>query len=366
MKNILFICNISLKNPIRGTPLRIYNFLNQIRKKNNLFICTKDINEDLNISFIPYPGYKGLKKIMYFINIIKQNKINLLLASTETGIKLPILLKFFSGVKIIIDLHGIYAEELYFKKSISKLNKILLIYYIKFYLSFYDLIFVISKKLKNYYKNINGNIEVIYGGVDLKKFKKITKSIDSDIFAIGYAGNCQEYQGFNYLLQVAKNIKKKKLFKFKLNLVLSGNRDKINQILKYYDLYNEAILHFNIKHEKVNNILSNSDILVIARPNIKMTEYAYPSKLPEYLATGIPTIITNVGPINELFINNDYCMVINHNNINQDLESAIIVLQKMSREERKIMGDKAIEFVSKNLTWDILGKKINKYLNELN
>ena len=62
MKNILFVSGVNLKNPMRGTPLRIYNFLQQINKESNLFICCQDIDDHLKKNFIFYPEGHGFDK----------------------------------------------------------------------------------------------------------------------------------------------------------------------------------------------------------------------------------------------------------------------------------------------------------------
>lgn len=210
MKNILFISNVSLKNPIRGTPLRIYNFLIQIKSNHKLFICAKDVPVELSDYFMFYPGGSAFKRLFYFLNFIKKNKIDVVFTATETGIKLPIFLKAFSGVKIAIDLHGLYGEELYFKGAISNFRRFFYDKFVKFCLNFYDLIFVVSKKLADYYKKTSSRIEVVYGGVNLKNAAGSRAS--PPVFTIGYMGNARPYQGLDYLLDAAKNIKDKNLF----------------------------------------------------------------------------------------------------------------------------------------------------------
>jgi len=176
----------------------------------------------------------------------------------------------------------------------------------------------------------------------------------------------RSYQGLDLLLKAVKNIKNKNLFPLKLNLVVSGKESKIKKIIHKYNLGNEVNLNCNIRHNNVNYIINNSDVLVIPRPgNIKITEYAYPSKLPEYLATGIVTIITDVGPVKELLNNSNSCIIINTNNIIEDLEKSLEKVYNMDYKSRKIIGKSAIKFVNNSLTWNILGKKINKHLREL-
>ena len=119
MKNILFVTDITLKNPIRGTPLRICNVLKQITKQHNVIVCAKDFDEHTDFEFITYPTSSNFQKLLFFIRIVKRNDIDIVLTSTEIGLKLPILLKLLTGVKIAVELHGLYYEELFYVGSIS-------------------------------------------------------------------------------------------------------------------------------------------------------------------------------------------------------------------------------------------------------
>lgn len=364
-KNILFINKISLDNPMRGTPLRIYNFLDQMSGEFNLYVSADDIDKKLNVEFFQFPNVNFLNKFLFFRRIIKDKKIDVVMSATGTGIKLLIMLKLLCSVKIAIDLHGLDFEEPYYHGRIKKSSMIKRELIFKFYLRFYDLVFVVSKKLKNYFASVNKNIVVIYGGVNLEEFK-LPSYTNRDYLFIGYMGNARSYQGLDLLLETAKNIKLKNLFPFKLNLIISGDEKEVRDIISQYGLDENINLSCNVDHHKVDSIINHSDVLVLVRPGgIKMTEYAYPAKLPEYLATGIVNIITNVGPVEELLKNTGTCIIIGTDNIVSDLETNLWNVFKMSHYDRQIIGQTARDFVSHNLTWDILGKKINKYLGEL-
>ncbi|MHA1694075.1 MAG: glycosyltransferase family 4 protein [Candidatus Helarchaeota archaeon] len=364
MKNILYISSINLKDPCRGTPLRIFNILKQVSKKNNLIAYVKDFNISEDISFFKLPQLNFFTKIFYFIKIIKNKKINIILTSTVANIKLLILLKILTRKKIVIDLHGISVEEwLYFKK-ISRFKKFFLDLKIKIFLLFYDEIFVVSKKLKEYYLGINKNIKVVYGGVNIDKFSIGRLMDDGEYFSIGYMGNFRSYQGIQYLIEAVKIIRSEGIINLKLNFVLSGNKNYIKNKIKEYGIESIVSLSCNVEHDKVINIISNSDVLVIPRPSLKMTEYAFPSKLSDYIATGIPVITTDVGPVRELFREENVCKIIESFDIAGNLKDAIIEMYNLGNQERKGIGERAIRFAEKNLSWDIIGDKINKYLKE--
>lgn len=365
MKNVLFIADISLKNPIRGTPLRIYNFLLQIKKKHKIYACVKDIKEEDKINFIPFPRLGGFKKLFYFARAAKSNKIDIVITATETSIKLPVFLKFFCGTKIAIDIHGLYAEELYYKGSIGRFKKFVYDKIVKFYLYFYDLLIVCADKLKDYYYPVNSNIKILYGGVNLNEFEAASVK-KTDIFTIGYMGNARQYQGLDYLLQAAANIKRKNTFPFRLNLVLSDEDELVmKNKLKELGILENALLNFNVEHNKVNGIINASDVLVIPRPSVMMTEYAFPSKLPEYLATGIPIVITDVGPVKTFPKIREACIVSASKNIPEHLEEALHKVYSMSDEEKNVLREKALFLVKSEFNWDVLGNRLNELLEKL-
>jgi glycosyltransferase involved in cell wall biosynthesis len=69
--------------------------------------------------------------------------------------------------------------------------------------------------------------------------------------------------------------------------------------------------------------------------------------------------------VEELLVGKDVCIILDTDNIVGDLEDNLQKIYKMSREERMAVGGRAIDFVKENLTWEIIGKKINKHLAEL-
>lgn len=364
MKNILFIADVSLKNPIKGTPLRMLNLITQISKENNVFICSRDVRGNIKDKFYLYPSGNILKRLIYFLKIIQTQKIDIVFANTDIEIRPAVFMKLFSKVKIVIDLHGLYAEELYYEGLIGNLKRFIIDRMIRFLLRFYDLIFVACDNLREYYRCVNKNIEIIYNGVNLKDFYP-RRDLRPNIFTIGYTGNLKSYQGFEYLLRSLKNIKNKNLFKFRLNIIISSGAAQIENLLKNYDLFAETDVQFKLDHDKINEVINQSNVLVVPRPSLKITEYAYPSKLPEYMLTGIPVITTNVGPVQTMLGECGCCIIINSDNIVNDLEEALIEVYRMDEGQRDLLGIRAVDFVKNNLTWDVLGRKLNQYLFNL-
>lgn len=364
MKNILFLANGPLKNPVKGTPIRINSFLSQIARDHRLIVCADDMDDIDGVSFKPYPRDSKLKTLVSLISLVKTEKVDIIFITSELLIPLVVFLKIWTRRKIAIDLHGLYFEEWYYYQRINFLSKWWRELKIRFFLLWFDLVFVVSEKLKNYYRYNNKNIKVIHGGVDLSMFPT-PETKEEASFTIGYMGNARPYQGLDNLLAAASAINTEKIFDFKLNLIISGREEDFYKVIDQYNLRDKAEVQFNVSHDLVGPIMARSDVLIITRPSLKMTEYAFPSKLTEYLATGITTIVTKVGPVAELFSDESHCLIINHETAKADLKEALIKLQQLNSDDRKAIGLRGREFVSQNLTWDILGKKINQAFDQL-
>ena len=361
---IMVITSCSLNNPNKGTPLRIKNIVKQLSKCHEVTVCAKGCEPGVGSDFIEWPNKGGgINRLIFFLRYLKKEKIRLIFTATETSIKLLVFLKLLCKVRIVIDLHGLYFEELYYFNRIGKIRKIYMEIASKFYLFFYDQIFVVSDSLKDYYKKINKNIAVIYGGVDLSVIKRKQKwRHGGEVLSVGYMGNAKTYQGLEYLLEALKKFNKNNETHLELNLVLSGDASHVASVLRGYNLNKWAVIHSNVDHKRVSGIINKSDILVIPRPSIKMTEYAYPSKLPEYLGTGVPIIVTDVGPVARLLKGSKCCFLISSDNIADGIYEQLLAYSNMKLTERKKMGQKSISFVENNLTWDVLGKQINEII----
>ncbi|MDD2785426.1 MAG: glycosyltransferase family 4 protein [Patescibacteria group bacterium] len=364
--NILYISPINLKDPKRGTPIRIVNLLRQMRKQHELSVSCADVDAEFDGAFVQYPTLGTIGKLKYFLRFIRDRHIQIVMTSGEAGIKLPILLKLISNVKIANDIHGVPGEEELLAGMITKNKKRWIQFKVKLYMSFYDHLFPVSDKLKNFFSNVNNKATTIHGGVDLAAFPLRETSVGNEIFTIGYTGNFRSYQGLDLLFEAVKIIKNQNAFAFRLRLIVSGVKEEIEQRLSELDLTHDTDLFTNISHEQAAQLISGSDVLVIPRPSIPVTELAYPTKLPEFLATAVPVITTNVGPAKELFGNSDeYCLVVPSKNIVTELATAIHGIYSMSPEERRKLGHAGRDFVERHLTWEKIGEKLNNVLNNI-
>ena len=88
-----------------------------------------------------------------------------------------------------------------------------------------------------------------------------------------------------------------------INLVLIGKGDTIHEEVMIKELVvklkieKRVIFLGQLSREKIPLYLNNAKVLALARPKSLVADAGFPSKLTEYLATGIPVVVTEVGEI---------------------------------------------------------------------
>ena len=77
------------------------------------------------------------------------------------------------------------------------------------------------------------------------------------------------------------------------------DRAFIENIIDSLNLAQRVFIKGRVDSTQVPEILANAHILVSSQPNSKRAEGGFPTKLGEYMATGVPTILTDVGEISQ-------------------------------------------------------------------
>lgn len=364
MKTVLFLIDTPLKDPIRGTPIRIVNVLRELRKHHHVFVCATDVSAEFNDIFISYPKGSFFEKLRFLRSLIRERGIQVVMTATELGMRWPVILKWTTGVRIVMDVHGLQAEELLFAGSINRLRALWMRLQTSFFYSWYDLLFPCAGKLGSYYGWLKRRMRVIYGGVNLRELS-VGAYVSPAIFTLGYMGNARAYQGLEDFFQAAVRLREEGAFPFRLNLIISNDREKVMARVKELNFESITDAHFDVPHDQVLGLIAQSSVLAIPRPSLVMTEYAYPSKMPEYLLTGVPVVVTDVGPIQELFASDNMCVIIPAQDIAAGLAKACKDIERLSEAERRAMGERAQAFVKRRLTWEILGREMSETIDHL-
>ncbi|HWP61367.1 MAG TPA: glycosyltransferase, partial [Candidatus Paceibacterota bacterium] len=327
-----------------------------------LSLCVASAPEEFSDIFIPFPKERRLARIFVLRRLVNRLRPDWIFTVNEGHLWLPILLKLFCGVKIAVELQGLGFEEKYGDGKITYINYLYSKYSVWFFLHFYDLVIAVSHKLVEYYAPMSRkNWVVVSGGVALEALPQAAaRPGDGGTFTVGYMGNTRGYQGLPFVLEAVALCKKRGM-PVRLNLILSGNIVPTEAKLDELGIRDITILHHNVSHEEASRLIMESDVLPIPRPSIAITEFAFPSKLPEYLGSGIPTIMTEVGPVAELGEELRACsIIIPAHDIAEQLAKGFEKVRAMESGERQAMGQRARAFVAQKFDWHTLGTTMSQ------
>lgn len=172
----------------------------------------------------------------------------------------------------------------------------------------YDGVLCISNVLQSYYRGHirkNARIALVAPTVDFSRFATKSKESPFPFAYIGYFGKLTfETDAVDVLIKAFGLI----AHEFpELNLVLSGKPGTLGEgaemkrLVEDLGIAKRVVFLGYLKREEIPNYISNAKVLVMVRKGNLLSEYSFPSKLLEYLATGVPTIAVNVGEIKRYF-----------------------------------------------------------------
>jgi glycosyltransferase involved in cell wall biosynthesis len=363
MSRVLFLADIHLKDPKRGTPLHLCSMFREIRKEHDLLICARSVPEEFLDIFIPYPQERGLRKLLALRHIVKTRAISHVFTATDIGLVAPVLLKLVTGVKIVDEVHGMSFDELLADGKIGRFRYFVLKSKVWVLLHLYDTVFTMLRKQADYYAPMSRKWVIAHVAVVVDEVPDASAQVHSkETLAIGYMGNARTYQGLPYLIEAAA-LAREEGVPVRLNLILSGDDTAVRAELDRFGLSGVTTIHRNVPHEEAYRLIVHSDVLVIPRPSEPITEYAFPSKLPEYLATGLPIILTAVGPVEELRLELErYCIIVKPDAISRNIADALRRVWRTDGAELSARGAAARAYARDRFSWDARGKIINRHL----
>lgn len=240
--------------------------------------------------------------LMYIINVLRLPKyinhddVIYMYSPMDSLLLYFAFYKLFHSNRIFLE----YTEYPFIKKLNS--FKKMIVRLRTFYMKKTNGIFVISKALKNYYKEegiYEEKLHVINMFVDISRFAGIQK-IEADPYICYCGSNAITKDGVDDLIKSFALFRKKHM-EYKLIIchknVPDFEIDYLNNLAKELNVENAVLFKKDVAPEIIPIILTNSKMLVLERPNTQQAQFGFPTKLGEYLATGNPTIVTRVGEI---------------------------------------------------------------------
>ena len=163
---------------------------------------------------------------------------------------------------------------------------------------------VISYRLSQFYAKYypQDKITVIPAIVDTSRFA--TNTPKNNKYTIGYLGSFAQKDNVKGIIH-SFSLAVKEMPQLKLKLIGFNNQKKtIDQLIHRLGLDDSVEQSGLIGYENVTDWLQKCDLLISYRNSEAYSTFGFPTKLVEYLATGIPVICSNIGDINHYLQHN--------------------------------------------------------------
>lgn len=214
-----------------------------------------------------------------------------------------------------------------------------LLFYEKFHYKLFDGLLLMTKKLCSYMKDL---------GVEEKKIIHVPMTVNIARFEnpgsssirkpyIAYCGILNdEKDGTNILLEAFNKLTK--TYK-DLILVLIGVAINNEDIVKYKNfvmnnnLEQNVIFTGKVERDQIPALISNADFLILPRPSSLQAEGGFPTKLGEYLATGRPVIVSDVGEISNYLTDKINAFFIEPGNIDSLFKQMMYIMENKKLAE---------------------------------
>lgn len=200
-----------------------------------------------------------------------------------------------------------------------------------------------------------GPTVVVKNGVNTKFFRQLSKAacrkkldLPAKAPVIVYTGHISKERGADRLIEAFSKIREKEPAAI---LLMSGQVDKDINIKQ------EGIIYKELPRRKDVVVgINSADIAVVPQPENETTKYAFPYKLMEYMACGVPVVATAIGDVKDLL--RDYPNSLAEPGNTEDLANKIINALNTRRKAnyKKIVSE---------YTWEKLARKLNSELVKL-
>lgn len=278
----------------------------------------------------------GLIKSIY---ILRRDKINCLLSYHDELIANCMYMFTCKIMKILFVIDKTEYPSNYFR--VNKFHTKL----IKFRLKMFDKFIVITKELRKFYTDItnkqNDAIFLLPMTIDIDRYKNILNE-DSKLAYIAVVFGTHNRDGlFSSIKAYQKYLLITKKTPYKLLLIgdfegLCKSHPECNQIVDYIRdnaLDNNVIFKGLISIQDIPHMLINAKCLLTTP--LKYVSGGFPTKLGEYLLSGVPVIATSAGEISEYLTHNENILLSPVEDY-EDIAQKILFVQENNVEAQKI------------------------------
>lgn len=214
-------------------------------------------------------------------------------------------------------------------------------------------VFVISNALKQHFilKGLKEKrVNVINMFVDYERFEgKFQPSTEK---YIAYCGSVSKKKDGVDILIKSFALFQNKFQDYKLYIIGGSGDDEpldyFKNLAQELGVKNSVLFTGKVPAEKMPTLLCNSSILALSRPNSLQARNGFPTKLGEYLATGVPVVVTDVGEISLFIVDGVNGIIAKESNV-EDFANKLIWVAKNPRKAKEI-GARGKDLVKKEFS----------------
>jgi glycosyltransferase involved in cell wall biosynthesis len=226
----------------------------------------------------------------------------------------------------------------------------------------------ISKELEIYFNNIvKRNTLILPIILDTSKFDTV-KNINSENESkyLCYMGNMELSKDNIDLIIRAFSLLSNKYQDINLNLYGAPSektQKQLQELISNLNLSNRVLFKGKVNSELVPSILSNAYILVSSQPDTKRASGGFPTKLGEYLSTGIPTLLTDVGENSKYVKDGIHVFFSKPSEVDDYAKKIEYIINNYDKALKVALNGK--QFIKDNYSHIVMGKTIINFINSI-
>jgi glycosyltransferase involved in cell wall biosynthesis len=313
-------------------------------------------------------GFKGALGTLYGISLLirKVKDYDVIFCSFSNARVLKLVKHLTQGTKKIIAHERTEMPEIFYpttEKGKAALQK-----YCDLVATF-DHTFVISTAIKRFFVKhgvAERKLSIHPMNVNPARFDGLHK-IKPPKEYIGYCGNMQNSKDglSDLIVAFGSTVTAKERF----NLMLFGKKPSADEMTGYdqqlrrLGIADKVIFAGTVPMDEMPQVLTNASVLALCRPQSVQAEGGFPTKLGEYLSTGNPVVVTNVGDIGKYIIDGETGYIAEPGDIAEFARKLDYIAENYS--EAQAVGANGHKLVLKEFNYSVQASRVLDTLQKL-
>ncbi len=240
--------------------------------------------------------------------------------------------------------------------------------YVNYVYRLFDGMIIMTSPLIEYFKaKVNEETELFHMPMTVESdrfdgdFKNPT-GIKEYLAYCGYMGGNKD--GLENLIIAFKEVENV-FANLKLLLIGTAPEKELNRLKKLVSNLNlkNVIFYGKVNRDQIPALLFNAKALLLARPTSLQSSGGFPTKLGEYLSTGKPVIVTDVGEIGNYIVDGENGFIVEPDNNSLFAKKIIWVINNYNQAIKVGIGGKKL--VSDIFSSKVQSKRLEVYLKRI-